>query len=82
MNLIIYINPTWGGGGFKSPPWGKIAFLVHFCDPIEPKKFDFSQNSMGMPLILFWGLKTAKKTIYDIVQIHHMMDQVQVLEGC
>ena len=34
-----------------------------FSDPIELKKFDFSQNPMRMPLISFWGLKTAKKGV-------------------
>ena len=37
------------------------AILAHFSDPIESKKFDFSRNPMGMPLIIFWGLKTDKK---------------------
>ena len=30
---------------------------------LSQKKFDFSQNPMGMPLILFWGLKTARKGV-------------------
>ena len=38
-----------------------MAILAPFSDPIEPKKFDFSQKPMGMPLIPFWGLETAKK---------------------
>ena len=40
-----------------------MAILVPFSDPIEPKKFDFSQKPMGMPLIPFWGLETAKKGV-------------------
>ena len=54
-------------GGFKSPPWGKIAFLVHFCDPIDPKKFDFSQISMTMPpIIFFWSQNGLKTGFYSI----------------
>ena len=40
-----------------------MLILTPFSDPIEPKKFDFSQKPMGMPLIPFWGLKTAKKGV-------------------
>ena len=40
-----------------------MAILATFSDPIEPKKFDFSQKPMGMPLIPFWGLETAKKGV-------------------
>ena len=39
------------GGG------AEIAFLVHFSDPIDPKKFDFSQIAMTMSPILFRGIK-------------------------
>ena len=40
-----------------------MAILAPFSDPIELKKFDFSQKPMGMPLIPFWGLETAKKGV-------------------
>ena len=40
-----------------------MAILAPFSDPIEPKKFDFSQKPMGMPHIPFWGLETAKKGV-------------------
>ena len=46
-------------GGADSARPEKIAFLVHFSYPIDPKKFDFSQIAMTMPPILFWGLKMA-----------------------
>ena len=39
----------------------KITFSAPFWDPIDPKKFDFSQISMTKPPILFRGLKYAKK---------------------
>ena len=47
------------GGALKAPPKEKLRFLLQFCDPIDPKKFDFYQISMTMPRILFWGLKMA-----------------------
>ena len=53
------LNPTLRGGGLLKPPLTKIAFLASFCDPIDPKKFDFSQISMTNPPILFWRLKIA-----------------------
>ena len=37
--------------------------LAPFCDPIDPKKFDFSQISMTIPPKLIWGLKYAKKRV-------------------
>ena len=40
-----------------------MAILPPFSDPIEPKKFGFSQKPIGMPLIPFWGLETAKKGV-------------------
>ena len=40
-----------------------MVILTPFSDPIEPKKFDFSQKPMEVPLIPFWGLKTAKKGV-------------------
>ena len=47
-------------GGLQKPsPEEKLHFLEPFCDPINPKKFDFSLISMTMPPILFWGLKMA-----------------------
>ena len=46
-------------GGLLKPPWTKFAFLAPFCDPNDPKKFDFSKISMTMPPILFGGLKMA-----------------------
>ena len=46
-------------GGLLKPPLTKIACLAPFCDPNDPKKFDFSQISMTMPPILFQGLKMA-----------------------
>ena len=42
------------------PPQTKMAILTPFSDPIEPKKFDFSQKPIGMPLIPFWGSKQPK----------------------
>jgi len=39
----------------------KAAFLAPFCDPNDPKKFNFSQISMTMPPMLFQGLEMAKK---------------------
>ena len=59
VHVIVHFNPTRGRGGQISPPGRKIAFLVHFSDPIDPKKFDFSQIAMTMPPILFRGLKMA-----------------------
>ena len=53
------VNPTIRGGLLKPHPRTKIAFLAPFCDPNGLKKFDFSQISMTMPPILFWGLKMA-----------------------
>jgi len=49
-------------GGQVPPPWRKIAFLVHFSDPIDPK-FDFSQISMTIPPIFFRDLKIALKWV-------------------
>ena len=56
------VNPTIRGA-FKAPPEQKLHFLVPFCDPYDPKKFDFSQISMTMPPIFFWGLEMAKKVV-------------------
>ena len=61
---IIYICQLTlqeAGGGFKSLPWRKIAFLASFCDPIDLKEFDFPQISM--PPILFQRLKLAWKRV-------------------
>ena len=47
-----------------------MAIVAPFSVPIEPKKIDFSQKPMGMPLIPFWGLKTSKKgVLYSIFVI-------------
>ena len=56
---MIIFNPTNGGGLLI-----QTAFLALFCDPIDPKKFDFSQISMTMPPILFRGIKYAKIRIW------------------
>ena len=40
---------------FINPNITKIAVM--------PKKIDFSQKPMGMPLKPFWGLETAKKGV-------------------
>ena len=40
-----------------------MAILAPFSDPIELKKFDFSQKPMGVPPIPFWGLEMAKKGV-------------------
>ena len=37
--ICPYVNPTRGRGG---------RFLVHFSDPIDPNKFDFSQIGLKM----------------------------------
>ena len=50
------------GGGLLKPPKQKWQFQ-HFFGPIEPKKFDFSYEPIGMSPISFWGLKTAKKGV-------------------
>ena len=46
-------------GAYSAPLRIKIAFLAPFCDPIDLKKFDFSQISMKMPPILFRSLIMA-----------------------
>ena len=52
------------GGGRFWPPSRKIAFLATFFDPIDTKKFDFSQISMSIPPILF---RRLKPTVYAYV---------------
>ena len=51
------------GGGLLMPALNKNGNFSTFSDPIELKKFDFSQKPMGMPLIPIWGLETAKKGV-------------------
>ena len=53
------INPTIRER-FLKPPLTKITFLASFCDPIDPKKFDFSQISMANPPYSFVGSKQPK----------------------
>ena len=50
-------------GGLLKPALNKKEFLEPFCDLNDTKKFDFSQISMTMPPILFWGLEMAKKGV-------------------
>ena len=45
-------NFPWNTYIHSAPPEKKIAFLASFCDPIDPKIFDFSQISMSKPPIL------------------------------
>ena len=49
------------GGAFKAPPEQNRQFKHLLVIQLSQKKFDFSQNPMGMPLLPFWWLKTAKK---------------------
>ena len=58
--VFSLFNPTIRGGLLK-PPWTKIAISTPFCDPIEPKKFDFSQKPMAVPPIPFLGPWNGKK---------------------
>ena len=47
------------GGAFNARPEQKLYFWHLLVIQMTRKKVDFSQISMTMPPILFWGLKRA-----------------------
>ena len=54
-----------------------MAILAPFSDPIELKKFDFSQNTMGMPLCPFGGSKKPKKGFFSLFEVK--MTKIDIL---
>ena len=63
LNLNRLLTLHEAGGTLKAPPEEKLRFWCIFKIQLIKKKFDFSQISMTMPPIHFWGLKIAYKWV-------------------